>query len=814
MWVLFAGILAAQTTVSPEIAVDPRVSTHPGVGRDAAVAFNGSIYLAAWRGSRPNGLFAQRIDAQGRALDAQPLVIDPDWRAQPPLLASDGHDFLVVAEGQCTPIARTGTVGLTRTPFPPALYAYALGVAFDGSDYRVVYSDQRGQLLTMRVDRACVALDPTPALIASTHVVPETRCPLIANARGTVMLACADDTRTLVAGVLGAGGVLTASVSLGMVEPRYFGTDGERFLLTTFGNSQTQAMRFNGDGALLDTMNLSLGGGYVEVHGVAFASGAYSLVGYAYGANPGWVHLRIASDPQSPTPPAPSAVALPGITAMGSDGTRSLLITRSNWPLFITGLGQAFLEPDGALSATTPLFRESDRQQLGSVGSDGLDFLVTWDRIDDSEEIARGAARFDPQGTAVWAAPASLPPERVQRWPDSFFTSWDTILSSQLGFFVNSLEGASTRISSSGQVLDDPSIFVGRPCARSGPSIHCVVVDPGGIGLNTLDDQGRVTRTLVIGELHYAGPERIMLTGGGGRLFAAAEWQECTFPPMKGPPICIPVVRWAEIEAQTGQVHVFTPPVGWTRNTSLAFFNGANFVMLSGLGGGMVSASVVSSTVTTRMIQSPQPITDRFAAVPAERPFLAWQVREDVVGSWIAADGTVVTPAGIPIAQGVRLEDAAANAAGQAAVIYSRFVAELPYQTTRMMMRIVSEAPVETDGGIAPDAESLDAAAPDATSGTTDAGIADRVTSAPDLEEIEASGCSCSTARRQDPHGSGLTLGLIALLLLRKRVTGKLSRRCSESQAWCGETGGRPKMLFFARWRRRSSTAVPTATDF
>jgi hypothetical protein len=134
------------------------ISSAIGHQRNPAVAFDGTNYLAVWEDTR-NGpspdIFAARVSPAGAVLDASGLPLCQRFSPQEhPAVAFDGSNYLVVWDDSGTSAARdiygtrvskSGTVldpsfiGINTDANDQALPA----LAFDGSNYLVVWSDWR-----------------------------------------------------------------------------------------------------------------------------------------------------------------------------------------------------------------------------------------------------------------------------------------------------------------------------------------------------------------------------------------------------------------------------------------------------------------------------------------------------------------------------------------------------------------------------------------------------------------------------------------------------------------------------------------------
>lgn len=152
------------------------------------VAFDGTNYLVVWHYNEsgdPYNIYGARVSKQGIVLDSEPFAISEATGTQmSPRAAFDGTNYLVVwydSRGGVsydiygTRVAQDGTV---LNPAGIAIstatdYQYFPDVSFDGTNYMVVWQDQRNgeyDIYGSRVDQDGIVLDPTGIAIS---IAPE-----------------------------------------------------------------------------------------------------------------------------------------------------------------------------------------------------------------------------------------------------------------------------------------------------------------------------------------------------------------------------------------------------------------------------------------------------------------------------------------------------------------------------------------------------------------------------------------------------------------------------------------------------------------
>jgi uncharacterized protein (TIGR03382 family) len=817
MVALFLALGLAQAAVSPEIAVDPAVRRYPGVARGVVAAWNGKHHLVAFNGYRPQRSLAVRVGADGRPVDRDAMLLGGGIRDT--LVASDGEGFVVLDYGDCFPVSDEGVAGEAVRLFPTKPFATARALVFDGSRYAVFYTGGPGdnRLLREYIDGACKPLSTSPDLVAT-------------EAFGAVAVASNRSGRQLVAKLkyplqevevisIGPDGA-TSPQSLGPTAVGAVASDGSGFLVVTHVDRRPRGFRFDASGRRLDATPLKLDDPEARpanwLPTAAYHDGAYSVL-MNEELLPGTYSRGLARVPTAPGSPVTHVRTnlASNVHAASSDGTRLLVVT-SGGSYASVGYGSvvvSLLEASGAFSAPQPLFEDTGLQQHLRLGSEGTDFHVRWDEATRYQGADHRFVRTDRAGTWRWSA-SVLVPTRPYQW-DPGLSSKDQVLAAPGGALILhksiGLGGGlgAARIGPSGEQVDAARWDVGWPCESDGSAFRCVQPAPaGGVQLGRLPGTGEPQAPILLSSKPSAGA---YLWGyGGGDLLISVSWRECPAG-VTEPDQCTNHHETKFIDAGTGATRLLLPqpPADWTGYApELRWWNGQEFVMLSGFR----EAQLVSRRVdrSGRFQRSTFPpiqneTESSFAVAPGPPALLTWQKGNDVVASWLADDGRPLQPDGFLIQANATAEAAAASVAGgRAAVGYTRFVSERPYQTTRAFFRLVSSAAEAPDGGatdggptdvgatqdaaVVPDrpvamdaGPSPDAALPadagvhadqapalDVPSPQLEAGARDGV-DADVLPGTPPSGCSCTTTPGGHSLLPMLSVTVIGLIMRRRR---------------------------------------------
>jgi hypothetical protein len=166
----------------------------PGIGSNSApsIVFAGGVFLVAWTGSS---------GSQGALFDTKGGVVKPPFSlvptgTLPPLVSSDGAQFLVLHDGKAVVVSPTGDVSPAfAAPLPPGEAA----VTFGGGCHLVVAWDDPSSAL--RAQR--FAVDGTPLDVAPFFVATPPKPTLNSSRR----IAVAFDGTAFVVATVGDSGV-------------------------------------------------------------------------------------------------------------------------------------------------------------------------------------------------------------------------------------------------------------------------------------------------------------------------------------------------------------------------------------------------------------------------------------------------------------------------------------------------------------------------------------------------------------------------------------------------------------------------------
>jgi large repetitive protein len=392
-----SDIYGARVDMLAGTVLDPSglpISTAVGVQNAAAIAWNGSFYLAAWEDSRSGTgeteVYATRLGSDGSVIDGSGFVVATSGMNQIlPAVASNGTDFLVTWQHHSSATSveihagRVSSMGVALDPTDIIIVPDAPGtvlmpsVASDGTDYFVTWSLTPGpgspfDAYGGRVTAAGVVLDPGGIYIAST------------DAGSNRLTAVASDGT----GYLVTWQNVSSAASAGL---------------------DVSGMRISSAGVLLDSAPIVLASDQNQEARPAVASNGtdYLVV---------WTDDR-ASD--------------------GGDIYGSRVDS--------TGLS---LDPNGLQIAVAP-----GAQQDPAVASDGSSYMVVWSdaRTDTAGDIS--GTRVHPTGTlldsglAISTAPFGQTSPAIAASATGYFVAWTDARGANIDIY-------GSRLSSSGSVLD------------------------------------------------------------------------------------------------------------------------------------------------------------------------------------------------------------------------------------------------------------------------------------------------------------------------------------------------------------------------
>ncbi|MCA9577598.1 MAG: hypothetical protein KC668_19310 [Myxococcales bacterium] len=347
-----------------------------------SVTSDGTHYFVAWsqESGGTGGTYGARVSSAGTLLDS-PGVLISAAASQAASVAFDGSNYLVAWEGPDAgadiSTTRVTTDGVVLDPAGVLVRTDANGqrgpaVAFNGSDYLVVWYDGRGgrelaDVYGVRVSSAGVVRDPLGIRIGAAGLLRYSRPAVASNGSSFLVgwLAAGQFDSSLWTSLVSSGGTVAAPThvagggriglpSLASNGSDYLAVWGER---TSPNLRRNYAARIAADGTLLEPSRIELGVWWVDR-------------GSPVAASNGTDYLVVWTEGQAPT-----------------------------WSLHGTGLGPSGLprDPEGLLIA-------ADLYVTGqpSIASNGEDYLVTWAQ---AEGAARGV-----YGTRVMSTGAPRDP--------------------------------------------------------------------------------------------------------------------------------------------------------------------------------------------------------------------------------------------------------------------------------------------------------------------------------------------------------------------------------------------------------------------
>jgi MYXO-CTERM domain-containing protein len=475
-------------TVSPEFGLDTPV-TNPGGGMQTspAVASSGTGYLAVWADDRGGDIdvYGARVGQDGTVLDNLGIPIALALNAQQsPAVAFDGTNYLVVwsdgRRGSGTDIfgARVSPAGSVLDPSGLglstsstfALLMSAPAIAFDGTNYLIVWDEKTGfsgstNLMGLRVS-------PAGTSVGSPFTVSNATGDQLAAAvafDGTNFLAAWQDHRSGTAGDIYASRISPAGAVL----------DSAGIPVSTQSAAQTNpTIAFNGAAYLIvweDSRNqvstdLDLYGARVSPGGSVLDTSGLSLIAAA------------------------AAQTQPALTRVGSQYLLAWQDMRAGeldvYAARVNGVGTV-LDASGVLVVAAP-----GNQSVAAVASIGTNALITWsgDRTTDiigaRVDTSTALTVLDPSGFTVSLSANSETSPAVAFNGTNYLVVWQDNRGSGFDLY-------GVRVSGSGTVLDPAGFPIS---AASGNQRNPAVAFDGTNYLVVWED----TRSNVTGDIYGA----------------------------------------------------------------------------------------------------------------------------------------------------------------------------------------------------------------------------------------------------------------------------------------------------------------------
>jgi hypothetical protein len=737
---------SAAPVVGPELPISYPSPGAPQDGSEQAVAFGGSVYLAAWVDSR-GGVWAGRVNRDGAVLDQSGIPLSATPFASAPEVGFDGTNFLVVWDGLGAVYGRrVSPSGVVLDATDRVLSPMPNGggnpqVSFDGTNYLVIWSTvvnvaTARDIYGARVSPAGSVLDPTNLLISAAP----------AN-QYDIDIAFNGSNHLVVWGTATGGSfsnidgtlVTPAGVAVNPMGVPMSGATGEQSepVVTAVGGSFFVAWNDYRSGGLSDVFGtrVDAAGAAVDPAGIPIAAtpefefrpdvaavGTTVLVAWTGNALPMTVRGARVNASGTVLDPAGIAIPTPRLDpTVASDGVNFLVAGWDMGPVRGSRVtpGGAALDPSGIT-----ISRGANGQLDLDLAFDGTNRLVVWSGHANQGHGIFGA-RVGPDGqildgTGFRISSGEDVPLHEEWGPSIAFdgTNYLVVWAERQDQVVRA-----ARVSGSGEVLDrfdittgshnesvtSPKVAFGGGTFLVGWSWTSVVgfeddyairgtrVSPGGV---VLDPAGFAVATTL-------GPRSFDLAFGGSAFMAV--WDEPRTSGQSGiygtrvtPAGTVPAPAGFTISTGSWET---APEIAWRGDEHLVVWTRSDE-------GAPGTADVYGARVDDAgSVLDPTPIPISTAPddqnapnVAANGPFLVtWNDRrrgvDDVFATRVGADGTVTDASGFTVATSVRADAltgapvTAAPGGGSFSVAYGRFIAEEPYGTTRGYLKKVAPAP-------------------------------------------------------------------------------------------------------------------------
>jgi hypothetical protein len=477
------------------------------------VAFDGTNYLVVWHDAETSGqydIYGMRVSKEGELLDPEPFIISDATGAQmSPRVAFDGTNYLVVwydSRGGSydiygTRVDQNGTV-LNSAGIPistAADYQYFPDVSFDGTNYMVVWQDQRSgeyDIYGSRVDQDGIVLN-SPGIPISTASDEQNR-PSI-DFDGTNYLVVWDDYRSgseydIYGTFLDTAGNVSSPSGI--------------IISNAADNQQMPSVSFDGTNYLVAWHDHRDGGGNYDIYGA---------------------RVNTSGTVQDPSGIPIANIDAQQLTAVViSYSGQWLAVWRDNQNGGYTDIYGSRISSSGTVTDGDGILISSSAQDQRNpaVASDGTNYLVVW------EEARSGGFSPDIYGMLIDASGEQLNEDAIaiststgnQAYPAVAFDNdsiYLVVWQDDRSGSGNDIYG--TRVSTSGNVLDPPGIAISTATGRQnfpsiafdGTNFLVVWADERGGSVSTDDIYGTLVE-----------PDGSVLSPSGNVIADDPNWQD------------------------------------------------------------------------------------------------------------------------------------------------------------------------------------------------------------------------------------------------------------------------------------------------
>jgi MYXO-CTERM domain-containing protein len=664
------------------------VTNHTGYATKPAVAFDGTNFLVVWDDSYNGYIYGARVAKTGAVLDSSGFLIQGVGYAYTPVVAFDGANYLVVWDddrglnheiyGNRVTTAGAALNGNGFAINNAANDQIAPALAFDGTNYLVVWQDRRGgfsyDVYGTRVSKAGTPLDGAGIQISAA--ANDQLAPAVAFDGSNYFVVWSDGrwgtpdiygSRVSTLGVvLDPSGIGVSSMTANAQTTPSMAFDGTNYVVvwadTRAGNSDLYAARVTPAGALLDTT------------GFVITAGA---------------------------PAAPEQAPAVTCTAAGACFAVWQDQRNGNWDVYGARFsGTSITDLQGIRISIA-----ANDESTPSVAFNGTDYLVVWqdNRAVSSWDVygarvSGAGVVLDTSGIAISTAANDQITPRVAWMAPSYLVVWEDKRSG--GTNPGDIYGA--RVDATGAVLDAAGFVVSA--AANEQKTPSVAADG--------------TNFFVVWADGRAG----CCTGYGARVSPAgavldAAGVSFTTNGITSPAVAFDGTRYLVVWS-TGSIRGNrVTPAGAALDGATGFqisasgsapnvaFDGLNFLTVFQNGSGVFGARVTGAAAV--LDPTGLPISPGASGAAHDQPAVAcdgatclvtWRdyrtkVRHDIFGSFVDQSGTILNASGISISANTFEHAAPAVArdlAGHALVVYQRLDLVQPYGGLRVHARLVT----------------------------------------------------------------------------------------------------------------------------